>query len=247
MVEPLRAAVIRAYRQSLLERYDLDYMRTIPGLSLDAIDESTVYQLRAFFLNHLYPEAEERTALDAAFAELKNVIASPRKLFALIGTAGRSLFKLGTLIPSALSAGLHTAEAVVDIRKLESRLTQEGLKLEWSVAQIQDPEMFKDLVRRIPRREIERFRKELNKLFVDLANRELLSTTLAIMQDARNRMAERSDLFSAAELAGIDHGLGIMKAGLALFNQLSDEQIQAVHQGVNAIELYWYDALFQPA
>ncbi|MBE7439654.1 MAG: hypothetical protein HS115_14455 [Spirochaetales bacterium] len=247
MEESLRAAVIQAYRQSLLERYDLAYLEKIPGLQLAAIEEATVYQLRAFFLNHLYPEASERAALDGAFAELKNVIASPRKLLALIGTAGRSLFKLGTLIPSALSAGLHTAEAVVDIRKLENRLTEEARKLGWTVAQVQDTDLFKELVRRIPRREIERFRKELNKLFLDLANRELLRTTLGIMEDARNRMAERTDLFSASELAGIDHGLGIMKAGLDLFNQLSDEQIQAVHQGVNAIELHWYDALFQPA
>jgi hypothetical protein len=241
--QELKDAVILAYRKTLLERYQLDFLRQIPGLKLEAINADLIHRMRSFFLEYLYPEPEKRRILDAAFDRLRDVMSSPRKIVALLGTAGRSLFKLGSLIPAAMSAGLRTLEAVSDIRKLEGLITAGAQELSYKPAEIQQEAIFRQLIWRIPEKEIARFRRELNHLFVHLSNTELLTTTIEIMEDARNRMQEKSDLFSSAELSGVTHGLSIMHGGVDLFKELSVDQVKEVHEGINAIELFWYERI----
>lgn len=243
--EALRSAVITAYRQTLMERYSEDFVRRVPGLEAQAngISDETIRALREFFLEHLYPTPQTRRKLDDAFDRMKDVITSPRRMFALLGTAGRSLFKLGSMIPSAISAGMHTLEAVHEIRKLEGLMVGRAEAGGISAESVLEPDTFADLVRALPEKEIVHFRKEMNKLFKHLSNLKLLDATIEILEDSRERMKQRADLFTEAELAGISLGLEVMRSGVALFRSLTPDQVDAVHSGVNAIEVRWYESL----
>lgn len=240
---PLRRAVIGAYRSSLEERYEIAFVRSIPELARDAehLTDPMIRSVRAFFLEHLYPPADQRLILDDAFDRLKDVLTSPRRLFALLGTAGRSLFRLGTMIPSAMSAGLHTLEAVHEIRKLEGLLVAAAEREEIPPASLAEPHVLNALVRTLPEREVVGFRKEMNKLFKHLSNIKLLDATIDILNDSRERMEERSDLFKPEERAGLNVGLSILGAGVELYRTLTPEQIDLMHRGVNVIEEQWYE------
>ncbi len=240
-----KAAVIAAYRRSLERRYQIASVRAIPQLAEHGalLSDELIARVRDFFLLHLYPPAETRQVLDDAFDRMKDVMTSPRRMFALLGTAGRSLFRLGSMIPSAISAGLHTLEAVAEIRKLEGTLAARAERDGIAPGRIGEDPVFAELVRSLPEKEVVRFRAEMNKLFRHLSNIRLLEATIDILRDSRDRMQERGDLFTEAELSGISLGIDVMEAGVALYREVSPEQIDALHAGVNLIEEHWYDQM----
>ena len=242
---PLRRAVISAYRTSLEERYAVAHVRKIPELAgeLSLLTDEMITGVRTFFLVHLYPPADQRSILDDAFDRMRDVLTSPRRILALLGTAGRSLFRLGSMIPSAMSAGLHTLEAVREIRKLETLLAERARREGITAEGMGGPGVLAQLVRTLPEKDVVRFRAEMNKLFKHLSNLKLLDATIDILNDSRARMEERRDLFSQEELDGLGLGLGILNSGVALYRSLSPEQVGIMHFGVNLIEERWYDEI----
>lgn len=245
----LLRAVIAAYRGSLEERYAVPFVRAIPELAdrADLLTDEMIADVRAFFLEHLYPPPETRHIMDDAFDRMKDVLTSPRRLFALLGTAGRSLFRLGSMIPSAISAGLHTLEAVHEIRKLEGLLADRAHSQGITPDQFTQAGVLSGLVRALPPKDVVRFRGEMNKLFKHLSNIKLLDATIDILNDSRARMKERSDLFREEELNGLGFGLRILESGVALYRRLTPEQIETMHMGVNLIEEKWYDQIMAGA
>ncbi len=230
-------AVIDAYRRHIGLRYTAENVRRFP--ELQDFPDAKVAEIRDFFLSHVYPEAGDRHILESAFEQLGSILKSPRKLMPLIGTMAASIFKLGTLIPSALAGGLRTLEAYLEIRRLESHMTQYALEHQLNARALENELTFAGMIASVPEKDIERFRRDMNKLFESLANSRLLTTTVEIMEHAIGVMEGKGQLYTPEEMAGIHVGYRLLTGGLGLFLQLSTEQIRMLQKGVDTIEMEW--------
>lgn len=234
-----RAAVITAYRHNLQKRYSPENLRRL--INTVPVSDDLILELRDFFLEHIYPEPERRQFLDRAFDHLGDILRSPRKVWALVGTAGRSFFRFGFMIPQAIAAGVHTLEAYLDVRRQERTILKYSHDHDFTPEAILREENFEYLISRIPRKQIIHFRHEMVALFKSLSNIRLLYLSIEILEDAAEVMKSNSDIYTEEELNGLTLGYGMLKAGVAMFEKLSPEQIEAVYQGVDRVEIDWYE------
>lgn len=235
----VRSAVIAAYRDHLSRRYtpqNVHRFEILADFPSQRIDE-----VRDFFLARMYPEADRRLKLDLAFDKLGSVLKSPRKMMPLAGTAISSVFKLGTLIPAALRAGLATFEGYIEIQRLESIMIKEAESR--GIEDLSDEKAFAGIIAKIPDRDVQRFRRELTRLFKSLANIPLLETTLEIMGNSIRIISARPDVYTQEELEGIQIGYELLAGGLELFRSLSPEETQLVLVGVDRIEMDWIERM----
>lgn len=230
-------AVIDAYRRHIGLRYTIENVRRFPELT--DFQDAKIIEIRDFFLSHVYPEAGERHVLESAFEQLGSILKSPRKLMPLVGTMAVSIFKLGTLIPSALAGGLRTLEAYLEIRRLENHMSHYALEHELDARALEDELVFAGMIAAVPEKDIERFRRDMNKLFESLANSRLLTTTVEIMEHAMGVMESKGQVYTEEEMAGIHVGYRLLTGGLSLFLKLSPEEIHMLQKGVDTIEMEW--------
>ncbi len=238
----LREAVIVAYRRSLEGRYARKNIDRFPEFAV--LPDEIIDEIRAFFLDHLYPTHEGRKDLDNAFDRLGDVLKSPKKLMPLVGMGFKSIFKMGSLIPAAVKAGVRTLEAYLDIRKLERALLAGAEKQGLTPEQLmEDQKHLHALVREMPEKDIVRFRKEMNNLFKALSNTKLLKISLEILTDSKNIMKKREDLYTPQELSGLTLGHAMLEGGLDLYQKLDQDQVDLIHRGINTLEVDWYEAI----
>ncbi len=233
----LQRAIIVSYRRTVSDRYSIDTLAQIPVSREIPADQ--VRAMREFFLAYVYPEPDERTNLEEAFQSLGDVLTSPRKLWLLLGA--NPLRRLGGVLPTALKAGLHTFDAFLKIRKLERRLDELARQRGLTPEQVLDPSIFLGLIREMPVKEINRFRRDGTALLETLADSRLLSVTLEIMDDSIKIMDEHVDVFSEQERRGIALGRAILKGAHALFVELRPEQIPVIVAGIDSIEKTWFE------
>lgn len=112
----LRHAVIEFYREEIRKRYLRTNMRRFDHFR--DVSDDNIDQLRTFFLEHIYPPVKDRDTLDDAIHHMGAVIKSPRRLRPIMGAALTSMFKMGTSLPAALSAGNNTLDAYMKARRL---------------------------------------------------------------------------------------------------------------------------------
>ena len=237
--EKTRFAVIEAYRDSMRRRYSLENIGRFADLA--DISDEIVHEIRDFFLVNLYPPPDKRKELDEAFDHLGVVLRSPRKMFPLVGMAGRSIFKLGALIPAAIAAGGRTLETYLEIRKLEKKMIQAGVKLNLEPEAFSDIKTFHKIILSIPEKEIIRFRRDIIKLFDHLSNTKLLSKSVEILADSRSVMESHNGLYSEKEMLGVSLGHSMLESGLDLFQKLTPDQVPLIHKSIEKIEIDWYD------
>lgn len=240
MIDPLKQSVAHVFRESLKERYTIKNIRRFPECA--AMSDAVIAELRVFFLDQVYPAAEHRQAFESAFDSLGTVLRSPKKMFPLVGTAVTSFFRLGSGIPAALSAGKRALEAFLEMRRLEKLMVGCARSEKLENADLGDSRVFARLVACLPQATVFAFQKDLVLLFQSLANnRQLLSVAVAVLEDSRSVMRNRSDLYSAQEMTGLDLGLGLLNEGMALFTRLKPEDSSAIVSGIAIIERDWYD------
>ncbi|MCE9600406.1 MAG: hypothetical protein K8S54_20780 [Spirochaetia bacterium] len=240
-VATVRESVISAYRAHLARRYSVQNVRRFSQLA--SFPEEKIDILRNFFLDRMYPEADQRRILDQAFEKLGSVLKSPRKLLPLMKTAVSSIWKLGTLIPAAIKAGLATFDGYLEIRRLESMMVRYAEENNLHPDSLSNEDMFAGIIAGIPERDIDRFRKDLIRLFESLANVRLLETTVEILGNSQNVMHANAELYDPEELAGVKIGYGLLTAGLDLFKILQPEEIQMLISGVDRIEMDWIESM----
>ena len=241
--ESLKSAVVAAYREELRQRYSVQNVRRFDNLS--GLREETVDELREFFLQYIYPPYDSRGMRDNSFDEMGNVLKSPRKLAPLFGTALSSIWKLGGRIGAAIQAGFRTLEAYIESKALEKTMLDVASRRGLNPEDFQSHQTVAEVVREIPEKKVKRFQKDMVLLFESLANVKLLESSLEIMQDSRKIMAERPGTYTPNELAGLDFGLELLRAGYHLFRALSQAEVRLVLDGIAAIEADWYSAVFE--
>ncbi|MBI3395528.1 MAG: hypothetical protein HY042_06820 [Spirochaetia bacterium] len=236
-----RDNVISAYRNHLEERYTIKNVRRFEKLA--NFPDHKVLEIRGFFLERLYPEPAVRTQLESAFENLGTVLKSPRKLLPLVGTMASGIWKLGSLIPAAVSGGLHTLEAYIEIRRLETTMVKYAVKHNLTGRDLADDTVFARMIASIPDKDVQSFRRDTNKLFEALANTSLLTTTVEILRHSIDVMEKKKDLYSEPELAGIRLGSALLTEGLNLFVSLTPEEVHMLQHGVDTIEMDWIERM----
>ncbi|MBL8020232.1 MAG: hypothetical protein JNM27_11250 [Leptospirales bacterium] len=237
----VRESVIAAYRSHLARRYAVSNVRRFPELSDFPSDK--IDTLRNFFLDRMYPQAEDRRVLDQAFEKLGTVLRSPRKLLPLMKTAVSSIWKLGSLIPAAIKAGLATFDGYLEIRRLESIMVHHAEEKKLQPETLASEDVFAHIIAGIPQKDIDRFRRDLIRLFESLANVRLLETTVEILGNSQDVMHANAQLYDPEELAGVKIGYGLLTAGLDLFKILKPEEVKTLISGVDRIEMDWIESM----
>ena len=123
----LKHAIIDVYREQMRLRYLPENCRRFKELK--PITDEKLTALRDYFLECIYPASENRDKLDDAFDRMGEIIRSPRRLMPLMTIAFKSVWKLGTMFPSAVAAGRNTLEAYLETRKIESKLIEYAQKI----------------------------------------------------------------------------------------------------------------------
>ncbi len=237
--------LIDIYRESICQRYQLERLRRFP--EYDSLSDRTVESLRGFFLDQLYPPSAERQDLDEAFDAAIALARSPAKLLPMTGTALRSLWRLGRQLPAAMSAGAATLEAFRETRRLEAALQGHLDRNGLTPADLEDPQQFARMIAGVPRREVERFRGEVLRLFRTLGNVPLLETTLRIFEQCLGVMRRKTERYSDAERSGFRLGCGVLSGGIVLFGALDSGQVPLILQAIERIEIDWYEAMLAHA
>lgn len=235
----LKHAVIDIYREELRKRYLVENCRRFKEFK--PISDAKIDALREYFFECIYPSSESRDRLDAAFDRMGEIIRSPRRLMPLMTMAFRSVWKLGVMFPSAVAAGKHTLEAYLETRKIEATLMDYARENKLKPEDIAQRPIMVQMVAHLPEEEFLLFRSEVLKLFEHLSNVKLLEATVEIMNNSKELMESRPDIYHEEELAGFSLGHEILKRGLALFKTLKPSEFPAIIRGIEVVEIDWYD------
>jgi hypothetical protein len=225
----LKHHLIIKYRQLISKRYQYQNIKDAPGLPA-SITPEVVESLRQYFLRNLYPEPEMREKLDEAFSELENYVLHPTKVWGLVGNLTSAIFRYGFQLPAALKAGLSALEAYTSTKHFENTLLHAAMDKQFKIP-LSDDE-FKACLCAIPEDELEKFIDEVSQLFRAFTNTSLLGKTIDIMKDVVETMQSKPELYGKNEVEAIELGIDIMKKGLALFEDYTEETKEEMLQFV---------------
>jgi hypothetical protein len=92
-----------------------------------------------------------------------------------------------------------------------------------------------------------KFLNEVIRLFKSLSNVKLLAAARDIMERSIEVMEARTDVYEEHEIAGLQLGYEIISGGVELFSQLDPEEFPLVIQGIETVELDWYERIMEEA
>lgn len=242
---PLRCALIDAYRKELRTRYQLKNVRRFE--ELDELSDDKIKALREYFLKHIYPPSKQRELLDDAFDHMGSVITSPRRLTPLMGAVFKSLWTIARMFPAAVRTGVSTLEAYLETRRLEKLMLQYAEEHEYTAEDLKVRENIVAMVAGLPEKEVMKFLREVIRLFQSLSNVKLLAAARDIMERSVDVMESRPDLYHENEIAGLQLGYGIIEGGVELFSELEPEEFPVIIKGIETIELDWYERILEEA
>lgn len=234
----LKHAVIEFYREELRDRYQLDNVRRFSHF--DPIPDAQVDTLREYFLEYIYPPPKIRDTIDDAFDHLGEVLRSPRRLRPLMGTAIGSMFKFGTRLPAAISAGVSTLDAYMETRKLEKLLLQAARELGITKQDQGNRDRMICIMANVPEEDVRKLIHDVMQLFRALSNTKMLVTAVEFLGKCAELMKKRPELYTEHEVEGITLGRAVVKGGLDLFEDLGDEDLRNMVVGIEQIEMDWY-------
>lgn len=237
----LKRAVIDGYREELRERYALENIRRFG--QFDGISDPKIEALRDYLLECVYPAAAERDNLDVAFEHLAQILHCPRRMAPLMKMAVVTAWKLGLGFPSAMAMGTHAIEVHRETRRLEESMCEFARIHQNTPETMARRESIVRMVAQVPEQEMLRFRKDVLKLFECLSNVRLLAAAVTIMENAKNLMESRPDLYGPEDVAGFRLGHDVLRRGLALFQKLRPSEFAALLGGIEAVEIDWYDGI----
>lgn len=234
----LRHVIIEFYREEMRKRYLVENVRRFDNFQ--DVPDAQIDQLRRFFLGHIYPPMEDRDRLDDALNRMADVIKSPRRLRPLMATALASMWKLGTALPTALSAGNSTLDAYLHARKLEAVMVKTAEALGIGPEDYGNRERMIRVLGDVEERTVLRLIKDIMKLFHALSNTKMLATAIEFLETCTDIMAQKPELYPQSEIEGIRLGRELIEGGLDLFLELKPEQFPRIIAGIEEIELDWY-------
>jgi len=238
----LSSHLIEKYRESIALRYSYAHLSSQFVLS-SQLTEDVVEMLRNYFLESLYPNAEERRKVDDAFESLRSFVAHPAKTWALLGNMAGAIFRFGTQFPQALKAGIVSLESYLDAKRFENDLLEAATHLQFTMPLTK--EQFEKCIAEIPRKEIEAFTNHILSLFKSMANSKLLKKTIAIMEDVLVKMKKNPQLYTEEDALGIEFGIKLLKNGYALFKDFPESLKTEIITAIRENEKWYLDKVYK--
>ena len=234
--------VIDTLRLTVEERYQYKILIKMvsPGFS---ISKEFVDELRIFFLQFIYPDANARIVLNKAFENLDKHFKNPKHLLDLLGSAISMSFKFGLRFPKALKTGLLTLESFQQAMKFEDELCAKALALNIKLPVTIDD--FEKLVSTLPKEQVQDFINNSENLFIALTDIPLLEKSIEIISELVKKMESKSDIYDYNDIEGIKTGLKILEGGHHLFYNLKMEDKRMIIELIMKVEHQNLERIFQ--
>lgn len=233
--------VITAYRAIIEDRYQYENIKekyTLPA----SFDAERINRFRRYFLEYVYPDLEQRDALNEAFESLDNYIKNPDKLLRILIDSSRLIFKFGRHLPKILKAGIQALRSFRKANEFERKLVKSALdKAQTPPFKKEDIHTF---IRGLSRNEIDQFIESSESLFSVLHDRKLVKKIQEIVEYLIQKMKQRPNVYSEAEIKGLSIGYEMIKNGDQLFNEMSTEDQQQIFEFIVMVERDTLDQIF---
>ncbi len=237
----MRYHLIEKYRGVVAKRYD--YKTAAATFDLpESITKEVVDTLKKYFLESLYPEPAQREKLDSAFEELQNYVMHPGRISDLLGNIGSAIMRFGFQFPVAVKSGLNAMEVHSSAKHFENSLFVGAQQNNFTVPLTDD--QFYVCLRSIPKPQLQKFIDEVSELFHAFSNTDLLSKTIAIMDDVLKRMYAKTDVYSKNEIEAIELGREIIRRGHDLFLHLDEQTKLDILELVKANENDFLESVY---
>lgn len=236
------ADVINKFRDMVAKRYEYKALSRRFDLP-PSITEQVIEEIKVYFLDSIYPEAQKRKELEEAFAGLGDYVRSPRKIWGLLGNMSRALFKFGRQFPLALRAGMNGLEAFMGAKSFESDMVHQA-HLMVLRDEITDDD-FEQLMARLPKRDIIHFINDVRKLFKIMTNTVLIEKTIEILDNVVETMRHKPHIYPAGEVDGILLGRSILQGGHDLFSKYGESEKQLMVEYIFKNEMWYTDHVFE--
>lgn len=211
--------IIIGYRKVISERYTYDNLKKVKEIPA-SFDEAKITAFRDYFLTYLYPAPERRAELDEAFDQLDNYIKNPSKLFSILKDSMSLLWKYGRHLPKILQAGLQTLKSFRAGNQFEAKLIAAAQDLNLSPPYAK--ENIESLIQSLSPAEIENFIKSNELLFENLHDRTFVKKVEDIINTLISKMRKKPNVYSPAEIRGLEIGQEIIYHGNGLFDSLNE-------------------------
>ena len=233
MNRELSSAIIDGYHLLIKDRYQYDKIKASYDIP-DSVTEDKFQLLRNYFLNQIYPTAEKRAILDRAFTSLDIHLKRPDHLIKMLLDSGRILLKMGWHFPKTMQVGLKALKSFRVASRMEEKLIEEAIELEMKPPLNSND--IKNLIGRLPRKELDQFIDDGMVLFETLYDRSLIMKILDTIGQVIAMMKRKSGFYSEDEIAGMELGFEVLEQGNALFDALSIEEQEVVFNLIREIE-----------
>lgn len=235
--------VIKGYRQMIEHRYQYHNLQDKAGLP-DTFDETRVAKFRSYFLEYIYPSPEKRSELNEAFENLNNYIHHPEKLLRLLVDSGKLMFKYGRHLPKILRAGLKAMRSFQQANHFEEQLVKGAI--EYKMEPPFEEADLRELIGKLPRKEIDKFIESGLILFDTLNDRQLVYKIIDIIENLIKSMRKRPNIYGAEEVRALELGYELIVQGNHLFEELSEKEQAVIFDFIVAREREVLDEIFTP-
>ena len=240
--EELEKALIVAYRELVIQRYQYDQLETQYELP-SVVTPDRVEEVRNYFLQHVYPDYETRQLLNDAFDSLDGHIKNPRHLLRLLMDASGLVLRYGRHLPKIMRTGIKALQSFRKASGFEKMLYEEAQERNMDLP-IDQTEL-KILIGSLPQVKVNAFIEDHDALFDALMDRKLMEKTSKIMQELIKRMLKKPQLYSEADVQGVQIGLGILEGGLEIVKGISQYEGHEVLEFIKQVERDGMDEIFE--
>jgi len=233
--------IILGYRKVIESRYNYENLKSRSGLP-KAFNEENLEKVRSYFLDHIYPLPEKREDLNDAFESLEGYIRSPEKLLRILLDSTSLLFKYGRHLPKILKVGLKAMRSFKQATKFENALAQ--MALNRNMIGPYEKEDMHELIKALPKSELEEFIGSSQDLFETLHDRKLVKKIIDIVHFLIEKMELRPKTYSSTEIDGLRMGKDIIEKGDALFEELSLNDQKQIFTFCSVLEYEMLDNIY---
>ncbi len=234
-------AVLAFLRAELEHRYLYDNVRRFKELK--DLDDGVVTAFRDFALSRVYPGGAARAEIDEAFADLDELLRSPRKMASLGAVAVAAVWRLGRRLPMAVSAGQQVIHAFSCASAVETLLRESVLErgLPWQSG-LERGDMA-SVFSRLPAQPFGDLVDALVQLLELAANRETMETGLGLLEKISETMARSAGQWNERDRNGVRLAMGTLSEALELFDKIDPRDAPRFIKGIRAVEMDWYRTL----
>ncbi len=209
--------IIRSYRELIDKRYQFKSLEKNFDLPT-SITKEQITAIRSYFLSYVYPDSDKRTALNEAFESLNNYLKNPSKLLQLVIDSVGLVFKFGRHLPKIFNSGLKAMGSFKAASNFENQLVDQAVKA--NLVPPYDQATLYQLIREIPRAEVDQFIEGTRSLFEILHDSEQVEKIIEIIHYLLKKMSKQPNVYSTQEIAGLSLGLELIEKGFTLFQSL---------------------------